>query len=659
MSCLAPADAVIMRATAAAWAPPPPPDPWDWACQHLEFSHKSPRPGRFDATAFAWAQRILECLDPEHPAREVTLCGSAQFGKTETIIIPAVACWMDRDPANVLMVHPTASAASDWAKDKWSNFRAENARMRVVFGPNAPRDSIDFQETLDRRAILYVEASGSPSGLSGKSCPRVVMDDLSKFEPNPKGDPETLANSRADAYAHGAKILRASTAMVRGDCRITRAYERGTAEQWHVPCPHCGHRHPLLWENLEPNIREDAPQDAHFTCPSCGAAIEHHDKEAMVAAGGWVAGNPDGDHPSFHFWRAYSIFRDWASIAQAWLVAKGDPGSEQTFFNDVLGLPYAAASDAPKWEALRDRVENAAEDNQTPRGRIPPQRPILTCGVDVQADRLECHIRAHGRDGRAHTVDYLVIQHPIASDEARAELDALLRRRWRATGGRDIALDMLAIDMGAWTDDVRAWSKRHPRNRVVAVKGASSGVGPIYALQKLDRRKDGRAVRARRQDYVINVSALKAMFYGALRKEDPDARGFQSFAPGLGDAFFRQLCSEARILKRNRFGVLESAWRCTEPDGRNEALDTALYAEVAARLCGSRTMTDEQWDALEAERDAAPDSAQPELFDPAPKAAVKASARAAQAATIAAAPASAPTASANPVAAAFARIKKR
>jgi hypothetical protein len=34
----------------------------------------------------------------------------------------------------------------------------------------------------------------------------------------------------------------------------------------------------------------DKPEDAHFTCPECGAIIEEHHLAEMIRAGKWVAG---------------------------------------------------------------------------------------------------------------------------------------------------------------------------------------------------------------------------------------------------------------------------------------------------------------------------------------------------------------------------------
>ena len=612
---LVPVDRVVMRAVAAAMAPPPPPDVELWARTHLTFAdNESPFPGRYNPDRFPMLRRIHECLGPEHPAREVSVIGSAQLGKTEAIIKPALGAWFDLAPQNTLVVHPTNTAAAEWVRTKWMPFRRSNPRMRAVFGAAAGQlDSMSYQETLDRTCSLRTVSAGSPSELSGTTRPRVIMDDLSKFETSEMGDPEVLAMSRANAFDE-AKILRVSTPMIAGACRITRAYLRGTAERWCMPCPHCEARQPLAWENFR--VIPEAPAQSHFICTACGCEIEFKHRDAMVAAGEWVASNPKGDHPSFHLWWAVMPFRDWASVAIAWLQAQGDPASEHTFHNDVLGIAYEQASDAPDWSELRNRAENA--EGAVQRATIPARRPILGCGVDCQGDRIEWQLRAFGRDNRAHTVDYGIIGHHIGTDEGRAALDALLKRQWRNQSGRDHTIDRLAIDGGAYTDDVWSWAKRWPQNRVSISKGASSDKGPIYQLQKFERRRDGKAKRRQGRAFMVNVSAIKAVLYADMKKVDPGERGFQSFGAGLGDDFYRQLCAERRVLKRNRFGVTESRWKVTEKDGRNEALDTAVLADFAARLAGSRSMTDAEWDAVEAVRDAPAEAPQADLFETTP-----------------------------------------
>ncbi|QQA43947.1 phage terminase large subunit family protein [Pelagovum pacificum] len=635
MGFLASAEAIVARAVARAMAPPPPPDITRWCEENIEFDERSPLPGKFRIERFPFLREIHEVLSPEHPAREVTVRGSAQWGKTVSVIQPTIAAWHSSTALDSLVVHPTMSAATEWVNNKWLPMRRQAPDLRRVFGDarsGEKKDTTFNQETVDRNGSLKVASSGSPADLTGTSRRLVVMDDLSKYEPTPLGDPEALAVSRASGF-EDAKILRVSTPMISGTCRITRSFNRGDRRFYHVPCPHCGHEAPLTWENFRRNLDPERLAAAHFTCDACGCVIGHADKERIVAAGRWVAHNAAGDHPSFHLWRAYAPQRDWASIAheyaqvmgwsrlevtaetEAGLATAVEAETEQTFWNDVLGLPYEQASKGPDWEALRDRVENADPADQRPRGIVPSRGVILTCGVDCQADRIELHVVAFGEQYRRWTVDYVVIPHHIGDDEGRAALDAYLKATWRTEKGLRLPLDMLAIDGGTYTEDVWSWAKRHPWNRVIIVKGSSSQTGPILTPQKFERRADGKAKRRQKRAFMLNVSQLKADFYTWLAKDDPLERGFVAFPVGLGDEYFRQITSEVRVIKRSRAGVATSQWDLVEPTRRNEGLDTMNYAEAAARRKGWTSNTADQWAVLEAQRAAEPQDAQADLFD--------------------------------------------
>lgn len=635
MGFLTAAARVVAEAAAAAMAPPPPPDITRWCEENIVFDERSPMPGPFRISAFPFLREIHECLSPEHPSREVTIRGSAQWGKTISVLQPTLGAWHEYTPLDSLVVHPTMSAATEWVNNKWLPMRRQAPALRAVFGDGRGGDNRDAtfnQETLSRNGSLKVASSGSPADLTGTTRRLVIMDDLSKYEMTDMGDPEALATSRAAAF-EDAKIVRISTPLIEGTCRITKAFQRSDQRFYHVPCPHCGNKAPLTWANFKARIDPERLHAAHFVCEPCGGVIEHHHKVPMVAAGKWVGQNSAGDHPGFHLWRAYVPQRDWASIAVEYAQVMGwtrltltqatesalrgevEAETEQTFFNDVLGLPYQQASKGPDWTALRDRVENAKPDETMDRGLVPAKGVILGGGADCQHDRIEVHIVAHGAGFRRHVVDYMIIPHPIGSDEGRAQLDALLKGTWRTPLGRRIALDMLAIDGGAYTNDVWDWAKRHPWSRVIIVKGSSTQNGPAMLPMKFERRADGQAKRAQKRAFLLNVSQLKAELYGYLAKDDPLARGYCGFATGLGDEYFRQVSSEVRVLKRSRTGVVTSQWELVEPTRRNEALDTMLYAEAAARRKGWASMTEEQWAALELERGSAPAEAQADLFD--------------------------------------------
>lgn len=592
--------------------PPPPPDLNAWAEANIEFGRESPFPGRYSRRTFPPAERILEVLGPDDPARVVALMGSAQIVKT-TVAQIFVAATMDLDPSDILYVHPSHDNGVRWARGKWRQMRQQSPALKQIFGEAKSKDSTDtllYQERRDGRGSLQISGANSPASLSMITVPRQVQDDLSKWEPNSGGDPEKQADSRSAAFEQ-AKILKLGTPLFAKTCRITRAYLAGTQEQWHVPCPHCGHMQPLEWANFLAALDAENPADAHFTCVACGCAMEHRHKLAMIARGRWVADNPSARDPSFHVWRAYSPGRDWESIAREWLAAVGDPHAEQTFFNDVLGLPYDRAAEAPPWEGIRDRAAASALE----RGRIPAGGLIFCAGADCQGDRVEVHIKAMGENLRRWTVDYLVIPHHIGTAEAQAELDKVMARKWPDAFGRARCLDMLAIDGNAYTRDVFAWAKRHPWTRVIVVRGAKSDHAPPLALTKEERRDDGARTKTQKRFFNVGVSGLKSALYEHLKKADPLARGYCAYPKGLADEFFRQLTAEVRVTQKDRWGYPVSFWR--KDHDRNEVLDTENYAEAAAIRCGWYTRLPEDWGRLRAELERLPDAPQPDLFDPA------------------------------------------
>lgn len=640
MGFLSSAEAAVLRGMAFAMTPPPPPDITRWCVDNIVFDERSPFPGAFDIALFPFLREIHEVLSPEHPSREVSLRGSAQWGKTVSVLIPCLAAWHEHGPLDSLVVHPTTSAATEWVRTKWMPIRRTAPALVQIFGSGRGEqtDTLHNQETLRRDGTVKVVSAGSPDDLAGTTRRLVLMDDVAKFEMTPKGDPEQLATSRAAGFEE-AKIVRISTPQVAGTCRITRAFERSDQRHYHVPCPHCGHMAPLTWENFRRNLNPEQLGAACFSCDSCGGVIGHQHKRAIVAAGAWVAHNPKGDHPGFHLWRAYVPQRDWASIAHEYAQVMGwtsitassrteaelatpvEAETEQTFWNDVLGLPFEQASKGPDWEKLRDRVENAEEGLRLPIGRLPSCGVLLTAGVDCQADRIEISIVAWGRNYRRWVIEHRVVPHHIGDEEARAALDALLKTSWRTTLGLPLQLDMMAVDEGAFTEDVRDWAKRHPFTRVILVKGASSSNGPTLRPQA-DRKANGRVIRRQKRGWMVNVAQIKADFYAWLAKEDPTERGFVAFASGLGDEYYRQITSEVRTLKRAPSGAMVSRWDLVEPTRRNECLDCMIYAEAAARKKSWSALTDEQWALLELERGAPPAEAQPDLFDTAAASAV-------------------------------------
>jgi phage terminase large subunit GpA-like protein len=595
--------------------PPPPVDYVAWAENNIVFTEReSPYPGPYNRDIFGYFDEILGALSPDDPCRVVTLQGSAQIGKT---VVANVFCGgsLEMDPADFLYTHPTEDNASRWSKMKLMPFIRGTTALTAIF-PQRSRDGSDsvlFKERRDGRASLLISGANSPASLSQVSMPRQAQDDLSKWEMNAAGDPESQADSRSRAYEF-AKILKMSTPMVEPGCRISKSYQAGSQERFFVPCPHCEAMQTLEWENMLADLDEAKPEQAHFTCIECGGVIEQHHRPAMRRAGEWRADDPAAKrvHRSFYLWSAYSELQSWERIAREWLKAKGDPKSEQTFLNDTVGRAYRTTGEAPAWELLRDR----GLQSQRGRGTIPAGLPVLTAGVDCQKDRVEWQVVAWGPDYKSAVVEYGVITGHISTVLAQAGLDALLAQGFRNAYGRKILIDTLAIDGNAWTEDVWGWVKKHPSSRVIMVRGVDSEAAPLLQRVKKERGRTGKLLAYSRRFFNFATSVLKMGLYRNLGKADPLERGFVDLPNGLDDEYFRQLTAERRVPKKGSGGVVRYIWD-KDPTQANEGLDTRLQAEAAwIRIAGpTRELLDKLWARFFAERECPPDEAQLDLED--------------------------------------------
>ncbi len=597
--------------------PPPDVDYLQWAETNIVFSKReSPMPGPYNRERFSYFDEILKALSPDDPCRIVTLSKSAQLGGTVLANIFTGGS-MDMDPGDFLYVHPTEENARRWSKMKLSPMLKGTEALKNIFPQKARdgQDSVSYKERKDGRGAIQISGANSPASLSQVSMSRQVQDDLAKWEMNNAGDPETQADSRSQGYEF-AKIFKISTPLVMPGCRITTSFEAGSQEYLHVPCPHdeCGHMHVLEWENFLAHLDEEHPENAHFTCPDCGAEIHEHHRAKMLKGAEWVAENPKmmRVHRSFHIWSVYSWLQSFERIARSWIAAKGDPAKEQTFLNDVVGRAYRFIGDAPPWEELRDR----AMESSYSRGFIPAGYPYVTCGVDVQGDRVEWQVVAWGPRKRRAVIEYGVFQGYIGDDDCRTSLNGLVKQTYANAYGRKVGIDLLAIDGNAYTEDVWGWVKKHPAYKVIMVRGRHEEHVALIERVKKEKNKQGKVVNYSRRFYNFATSILKMSFYKNVRKDDPELTGHVLFPRGLDEEYFRQITAESRKETITKTGHKKFAW-VKDPNQANEGLDTMMQAEAAfIRKSGTtRDLMDDEWKRLFAERECPPEDLQGDFED--------------------------------------------
>ncbi len=596
---LANAERLAMEALAGATQPPPQIDYLSWAEKNV-IIEEGDFPGPYNRTLFPYFDEILRALSPADPCRFITLMGSAQVGKT-TIANIFTGGTMAQARGTFLYCHPTEDNARRWSKIKLAQLMRSTAVIRQRF-PQKSRDVADsvlFKESRDGQLVLVISGANSPASLSQITVHFQVQDDLAKWEMNAAGDPEAQADNRSRAIEF-AKIAKVSTPLILPGCRITRDYEAGSQEHPYVPCPHCDHMQVLEWDNMLANLDPAHPENAHFSCVACGAEIHEHHRPQMLKGFEWRAHNPGAarEHRSFWIWSAYSYLQSFERIAREWLKAKGDPAAEQTFLNDAAGRAYRAQGEARPWEELRDR----ARESSYLRGTVPAGALLLFLGIDCQHDRVEWQLVGFGRDYRRYVIDYGIVDRHISDPDCRRNLDLVMAKTWKNVAGRDIGVDLAAIDGNAWTEDVWAWARKHPSSKLIMVRGRGDDAAPRLARVKRERNeKSGVLLKYSKRFYNLGVSVLKMALYRDLAKDDPLANGYVAFPQGFEDDYFQELTAERRQpVKRNGFTV----YRWVKDDRQdNEGLDTFIQATGAAIKFGVYGLSDVGWMKLEAERE--------------------------------------------------------
>lgn len=619
----------FLAAFAAAILPPPPVSVSAWAEEHLVVPAESgsPYPGRWSNDLAPYLVEPMDCCAFDHPARQVTIMGSAQTGKS-AVLLNVAGYVIDRAPAPMLLMLPTIDEQLKFNRLKLAPMieatPALRAKVREATSRDEASSTIRFKR-FDGGSLTMTGANAS-AGLQMISVRVLLADEVDEYplDVGGRGDPISQARARQKAWrARGTKTVLVSTPGIAGHSRIAAEFEAGDQRRLYVVCPQCGARQALRWEAMRWR-RDHAPVGAFMVCELNGCVIEHADMAAMRRGAVWLktypgeAENPApplafeaeelerwqargsaGREPSFHLWQAYSPFVSWDDTVEEYLRSEGDQQARIAFRQQALGLPADMEGEAPPVERLMERRE------AWPVKRIPPGVLVTFGAVDVQGDRLEWAVYGFDRGLGMWRIDGGVLQGDPNGDEVWGRLDQVMAERYEDAWGNLWPVDRWGIDSGYLTNRVYLYARRHaPTGRLVALDGRSGWRLPALGkLRTVSFKAAGRTLKV--QIAPVGTWDLKSELYGKLRLtiDGPDAdgvwpKGAMRFGQDVGPDFFQQLTAEVLVDKARRTGVTVQEWRKTGP---NEQHDLAVYCLALARgeLDGFRA---DQWATLEAQR---------------------------------------------------------
>jgi phage terminase large subunit GpA-like protein len=510
----------------------------------------------------------LTVADPE--VEQVVIMTSAQVGKTE-ILNNVLGYYIAHEPSPILVIQPTLQMGEDWSKDRLAPMLRDTDILRQVVGdPRAKATGSTLKHKSFPGGHVTVTGANSPSSLASRPIRVLLLDEVDKYPASAgaSGDPVNLAMMRTSTMWN-RKILLTSTPGIKGASRIEHAYEQSSQHRYYVPCPECRTMQRLHWRNVKWDERN--PLTARVECEECRHPMYDQDIGNAIREGEWRPDCPEVTKVrGFHINELYSPWVALATTVGKFLEAKdGGPEMLKQFINERLGESWEEEGTSVEPHALyANRREHYAS--------VPEGAKWLTCGVDVQIDRIECEVVAWAPNRESWSMDYRVFHGdprvgPSLPGSPWHQLDELLDTTFDADGeGMSIARTF--VDSGAFTDHVYAYTRPRQSQGVYAIKGIA-GEG---RAQIASRSQPG-ALRAR--VFTLGVDGIKATLYSRLSIEEPGEPGYCHFPLDYDLAYFQQLTAE-RLVRRMHRGFSKYEWTL-KPNARNEALDCRVYATAA------------------------------------------------------------------------------
>lgn len=551
-------------------SPPPDLTVSEWADLYRKLStESSAEPGQWRTERAPYQREIMNAIsDPE--IQTVVIMSSAQVGKTE-FILNVIGYHIDLDPAPIMVIQPTKELAQAFSKDRLAPMIRDTPSIQGKVADARSRDSGNtmLHKTFPGGHITLVGAN-APSGLASRPIRILLADEVDRYPASAgsEGDPLNLARKRTNTFWN-RKLVYVSTPGIKGVSRIEAEYLNSTMEQWQLPCPSCGHFQPLAWGQI-------IFDSVSMVCSSCGTI--HNEFEWKSGTGKWVVRNPGAKSRGFHLNEMASPWKRWQEIIDDFHNAqkeakKGNIELLKSWVNTSLGETWEEKGEGVESDELVKRRERY--DCEVPENAL-----VLTCGVDVQDNRLEYEIVGWGLEKESWGIQYGVIMGDPGQEHVWEMLDGVLEKSFQRKDGQVLQIMTTCIDSGGHhTKTVYEYCKTREIRRVWAIKG-QGGSGTSY-IHRPKKRNDAGA-------WLFNIgvdvgkdtmtSRLKVQFEGPGYCHFPIDTG-----KGYDQAYFDGLTSEHRVIRYTK-GQAKINWEKRTSGSRNEPFDLRNYATAAFEI---------------------------------------------------------------------------
>lgn len=612
--------------------------PSEWYEKNMVMPQGSAFPGKFSFDLTPYWREPLDCANPLHPAKEVSVMKGAQLGGTVAVLNPIVAYTIAKHPGNIMFLtgHSELSEASMLKIDTM----IDNCGIRHMIVPNVMRkkNSRSGDTNKGKEFSGGDLKSGSVTNhnlLRQHDVMIMIVDDYDAAPSSSRhaGATRELVQKRTSAFAHKKKIYWVSSPQITGQSNIEEVFLLGDQRYYYVPCPKCGEFIKLEW-NIDIEGTDGKEKggifwkndkvgrvDRHsvgYVCQKCSGFFDDTHKYEINLAGFWqpTVTAKEEDHYSYQISSLYAPpgMDSWAYYAQQFINANPDKAKRhekkhQTFMNVVLGLTYRQQGTAPEANQLQQNIRNYEVLSLPDKMSIDDGNGhivLITCACDLNGKiddaRLDYEVVAWTESGSSYSILHGNIgtfiprenskrkkidrEHwtyePNKSNSVWPEFDKVLNTIFN-TGGRQMKIFISGVDTGHFTSQAYDYIDKSNFN-IVGLKGKDEDKFLRYGVDL----PSFKMARERSNLYLVEVNMLKDKLAESIDlkwdsgNDDSQPPGFMNFpTPTSGlylfNNFFSHFESEHKIIEEKEDKSIASRWVKKTSTSQNHFWDCRVY----------------------------------------------------------------------------------
>mgnify|MGYP003337815963 FL=1 len=562
----------------------------EWANKFFYLSpENSAEPGKYSWERMPWQKEMLDiaCGDEY---KDVVFMTSARVGKTVTMMA-TTGYFMHQSPSPILWLLPTETIAKQFSTNDVEPMIRDTPDIRALINDKWTRDG--GNNLLSKRYLggtLTMVGGQNATGLHGKTIRVLLADEIDRYPESAgkDGDVIDLATIRTTTFQHKAKRIYASTPTITDLSAIEKKFKESDQRHYYVPCPDCGHKQILEWEYL--NYKSN-PTEPQYICQACEYGITEVDKYQMLLHGEWIRHNPDSKVAGFFLNALYSVNMSWKELVVEWTSIQKNRHKLQVFMNSRLAKPFQLIEEYIGANKLGERLEiyNAEIPTKT---EICNGVGVLTCGVDIQQNRIEAYVWGYGKSDECYLIDFRLFEGDTQKNTVFTDLtNFLLNERYSTITGAKIGIRSIAIDSGYNANRIARYVRDlkqidHANRTIMAIKGDANYTSGILERQAKFYKESGQLY------FRIGVNPAKDHLAVLLNNPDPGENYVH-----LPIAYPKRIDQERYVDKETLYQLTGEkkvyefkgsrrigSWKATRD--RVEALDCFVYAYAALLALG-------------------------------------------------------------------------